>query len=131
MTILGEQHDHKQMLSEVSRDLTVRGGVRLPQRVYSAIAKHDDASEVLIKIIQFLIVSVFGILFLVSPRTDAGTTFALAPYAIGLYLVLTGIGLAWALYRRLPDWAVYISIMFDVALLMVLIWMRFFLMACC
>ncbi len=122
MTILGEQHDHKQMLAEVTHDLTVRDGTKLPKRVFAAIAKHDDASEVLIKIIQFLIVFVFGILFMASPRTDAATSFALAPYAIGLYLMLTGIGLAWSLNRRLPDWAVYISIMFDVALLMILIW---------
>ncbi len=122
MTILGEQHDHKQMLAEVTHDLTARDGVKLPKRVFTAIAKHDDASEVLIKIIQFLIVFVFGILFMASPRTDAATSFALAPYAIGLYLILTGIGLVWSLYRRLPDWAVYISIMFDVALLMILIW---------
>ena len=30
--------------------------------------------------------------------------------------------MVWALNRRLPDWAVYVSIFFDVSLLMVLIW---------
>ena len=71
---------------------------------------------------ELIIVATFGVLYLISPKTDAGTEFALAPYSIGLYLVLTAIGMVWALNRRLPDWAVYISIFFDVSLLMILIW---------
>ncbi len=122
MKLLGESHDGRQMLAEVSSDLAKGTLQQFPRRVLDAIERHDDASEVLIKIIQFTIFSIFGILFLVSPRTDAGTTFALAPYAIGTYLVLTAIGLVWAIRRRLPDWAVYVSIFFDVSLLMSLIW---------
>ena len=37
------------------------------------------------------------------------------------YSLLTLVGLAWALTARLPDWAVYVSIVFDISLLMALI----------
>ena len=122
MKLIGEPHSPSQMLTAVSRDLSEHDGRGIPERVFTAIARHDDASEVLIKFIQFVIFATFGVLYLLSPKTDAGTDFQLAPYAIGVYLLLTAIGMVWALNRRLPDWAVYVSIFFDVVLLMALIW---------
>ena len=122
MKLIGEPHSPSQMLTAVSQDLSKRNGRGIPERVFTAIARHDDASEVLIKFIQFIIFATFGVLYLLAPKTDANTDFQLAPYAIGTYLVLTVIGMIWALNRRLPDWAVYVSIFFDVTLLMVLIW---------
>ena len=63
-----------------------------------------------------------GVLYLLSPKTHAGTQFAPVPYALATYLVANTIGLIWALRRGLPDWAVYVSIVIDMTLLMVLIW---------
>ena len=122
MSLLGQPHDPRQIVRMLRQDLAATVGLTLPKRVFATIGSHDDASEVLIKVIQFLIFAVFGVLYSIAPKTDAGTAFALAPYTIGLYLALTAVGLAWALTRRLPDWAVYVSIFFDMSILMALIW---------
>ncbi len=74
------------------------------------------------RIIQLGIVSAFGVLYFVSPRTDAGAGFSLVPYVLTVYLALTLIGLVWSWRRRLPDWAEYGSIFFDISLLMLLMW---------
>jgi adenylate cyclase len=94
----------------------------LPQRIVDQIRKHDLISEVLVKLIQILVVGILGIFYIVSPKTDAGTEFSPVPWALAIYLVLNGAGLYWALRRGLPDWSVYVSIGFDVSLLMILIW---------
>jgi adenylate cyclase len=94
----------------------------LPDRTLATIARQDTASEVLVRLIQLGIVLLFGVLYALSPKTDAGTAFSPVPYALACYLLLTLASLGWALRRGLPDWAVYGSIGIDVALLMVLIW---------
>lgn len=94
----------------------------LPARVTEAIRRQDNSSEVLVKLIQLAVVCVMGALYLASPKTDAGTAFSPVPYALLIYLGLNAVGLVWALRYGLPGWAVYASIVIDVALLMVLIW---------
>ncbi|MEC9368439.1 MAG: adenylate/guanylate cyclase domain-containing protein [Pseudomonadota bacterium] len=112
----------KQLLTALRQDIgSPQGLKKLPERVVRAIVRQEDASEVLIKIIQLAIVSLFGFLYLISPKTDAGTAFSPVPYVLGGYLVFTLLGLMWAMYRRMPDWAVYLSIVLDVVLLMSLI----------
>jgi len=95
---------------------------QLPQRVTQAISKQEDSSEILVKIIQLFVVTIFGILYLVSPKTDANTQFSPVPYAIVSYLVINLIMLFWAFKRSLPNMAVYASIIIDTTLLMGLIW---------
>lgn len=95
---------------------------KLPERVTQAISKQEDSSEILVKIIQLFVVTIFGILYLVSPKTDANTHFSPVPYAILSYLAVNLIMLFWALKRSLPNLVVYASIIIDTALLMVLIW---------
>jgi adenylate cyclase len=110
-------------IRSIARDLAgerLRGA--LPPRVMAAIRRQDWSSEVLIRLFQLGIVLTFGMLWLVSPRTDANTAFTLVPYALAVYLALTLFGLIWSARRELPDWAVQMSIVFDMALLMVLIW---------
>ncbi len=94
----------------------------MPDRVTEAISKQEDSSEILVKIIQLLVVTIFGILYLVTPKTDANTQFSPVPYAILSYLAINLLMLFWALKRSLPNLAVYASIIFDTALLMILIW---------
>jgi adenylate cyclase len=96
--------------------------VRLPDRVVEAIRRQDDSSEVLVKLIQLGVVFTLGVLYLVSPKTDAGTAFSPVPYALAIYLGLNLAGLVWAMRSGLPGWAVFMSIVVDMALLMVLIW---------
>ncbi len=112
--------------------VTVRGALtdvvsaekttELPGRVIDAIKRQDDSSEVLVKLIQLTVVFVMGALYLASPKTDAGTEFSPVPYALLTYIVLNLLGLVWAVRSGLPSWAVYCSIVFDMALLMILIW---------
>ena len=116
----------------------------LPERVRQEIELSQDRSEILIGWLQLGVVLTFGILYLLSPMPEIDfavgecreprlhlplelsiplmSGFALEPWAIGTYLVLTVIRLIWAHRARLPAWSLFMSIVFDVALLMVLIW---------
>ena len=94
---------------------------KLPSRVVAAIEEQENRGEILVKLIQILIVTIWGVLYAASPKADTGE-IALAPYAILLYLAASIVGLVWASRRRLPDWAVYISICFDMLLLYAVIW---------
>ena len=115
-------------VSEILRD-TVRPAraVRrhLPARVLKTIARQENSSEILIKLIQIAVFCLWGILYLVSPKPETRTLVmgvSLVPYALGAYLVLNIIGLVWALRKSLPDWAVYVNVIIDISMLMVLIW---------
>jgi adenylate cyclase len=110
------------MLSQVRQDLNSRQrSQKLPARVLQAIAAREEASEVLIKLIQLVIVVVFGVLYFLAPKTHAGTAFTPVPYVLGGYFLFTVFGLIWAIRARLPDWLVYLSIVVDMTLLMTLI----------
>ncbi len=109
-------------LRDVLREAVHSDGRTLPVRTLDAIRRNENSSEVLIKLIQLFVVAVWTGLYLLSPRTDIGTAFSPVPYALAGYFILNIIGLVWAMKRGLPDWAVYISIIVDVTMLMVLIW---------
>lgn len=96
--------------------------LKLPSRVMAAIERREDIAEVLIKLIQLAVVLVFAVLYALAPKPGSWTDFTLVPYALTAYFLLTLLGLAWALRSRLPDWAVYLSIVFDMGLLMTLLW---------
>ena len=93
----------------------------IPAQVEAAIQEQENRGEVLAKIIQLIIAVVWGILYLLSPRVR-NEGMVLIPYAIGIYMLFNGIGLFWATRRRLPNWAIYFSIIFDMALLYIVIW---------
>ena len=93
----------------------------LPEQTTAAIEEQENRGEILVKLLQILIVSIWGVLYAVSPKAET-SGMALAPYAIAIYLVANGLGLAWCLRRRIPDWAVYVSILFDMLLLYAVIW---------
>ncbi len=120
-----------------------RPAIALPERVRREIEVSQDRSEILIGWLQLGVVLTFGVLYLVSPEPridfalqdctlklpfglEAYLPLApgegLEPWAIGIYLVLTVIRLIWANRARLPAWSLFMSIVFDVALLMALIW---------
>ncbi len=87
----------------------------LPLQVREDIARSQDRSEQIISSVQIAIVVMFGGLFLISPRPDAGdVAFALTPWALGGYLVFS--------ILRLLGWLLTLSVSADMALLIVLIW---------
>ncbi len=103
--------------------LSPREVAALPRRVRDAIARHQESSEILIGWIQLGVLLLFAILYGVSPKTfDASRMFAPVPVFLAAYLGVTLVRLALALARRLPNWAVYASVVVDLALLYGLIW---------
>jgi adenylate cyclase len=110
-------------LPAILRDAFARRmAVALPPRIVAAIERQENTGEVLVKLIQLAVVGLWTTLYLVAPRTDLDTAFSPVPYALGGYMALNFIGLVWAFRRGLPNWAVYVNIVLDIAVLMVLIW---------
>ncbi|MEP4378117.1 MAG: adenylate/guanylate cyclase domain-containing protein [Alphaproteobacteria bacterium] len=115
----------------VARAVTaLRGGTApvLPQRVREDVARQQDRSEQIISIVQIVIVLLFGGLFLAAPggggvgADGIDLAFELTPWALGGYLVFSA-ARYWASCRmRLPGWFLTLSVIADMALLMVLIW---------
>ncbi|SMF09298.1 adenylate cyclase [Tistlia consotensis] len=97
--------------------------LRLPQRVRAAIQTQEDRTERLIGWLQLGIVLLFGTLYAISPKTAPHSMqIQPVPIALGIYLTLTLVRIAWAYAGRLPNWAVALSSVVDMALLMALIW---------
>jgi len=96
---------------------------KLPERVQRAIRAQQDRSEILIGWFLLLVVVTFGVLYLITPKTfSEEAPFEPVPWALSIYFVLCVIRLVWAYSSRLPTWSLTISVIFDMSLLMVLIW---------
>lgn len=89
----------------------------LPARVREQIRKRDFANERLLRFIQLAIILVFCFIYAVSPKTHPPGAFVPVPFVLAAYFVLSLIGVVWIMLREPPDWAVYISILFDFSLL--------------
>lgn len=94
---------------------------RLPDRVSTAISRNDDISEVLVKIIQFAVFTLWGIAYLAAPVPNPETV-SRVPLVISVYLIFTLVMLLIALIRKTPVWLIYASILIDMVLLTYLIW---------
>lgn len=89
----------------------------LPERVQLALRQRERANEVLVRIIQLVIVVMFSTLYSFATKTSQEADFQPVPYVLGAYIVLSIIGLIWAIRTELPSWSVYCSILFDFVLL--------------
>ena len=95
----------------------------LPERVRETIREQQDRRAILIGWAQLAVVATFGTLYLLAPKTFSDDmTFAPVPWALAIYIGLTVVRLVWGSRRRLPTWSLMLSVMFDMGLLMVLIW---------
>ncbi|MEP9389162.1 adenylate/guanylate cyclase domain-containing protein [Mesorhizobium sp. KR9-304] len=101
--------------------LGARATKAMPTQVAAAIQEQENRGEVLAKIVQLIIAAVWGALYLLSPQLRTND-FLLIPLAVGTYMVVNGLLLFWATRRRLPNWTIYFSIVFDMALLYFVIW---------
>jgi adenylate cyclase len=100
-----------------------RSSTRLPERVQRQVIEQQDATERLIGWVQLAIVTIFGTLYWLAPKTfEAHDTFQPVPYALAAYVGFTLLRLAVSYRTSLPDWFLYLSIVIDMALLFVLIW---------
>lgn len=97
------------------------GTHRLPQRIIKSIEHNDAMSELLVKVIQFVVFASWGLIYLAAPQPDPDTQ-SQVPLVVSLYLIFT-IVLFWlAVNRRMSSWLIYLSIFVDMALLTYLIW---------
>ena len=102
---------------------SLRRDIRLPDRILKTIRDQQEHSEILISSIQIIIVSIFGILYLVSPKTFSDEAdFAPVPWALSVYLAFSLLRFWLAVKHKLPDWMLYLSTVVDITLLMGLIW---------
>ena len=94
----------------------------LPTRIQTAIARQQIESEILIGWVQLALLGLLGVLYALSPKASAGTMFEPVPWTLALYGVFT-VGRLWLAHRRaLPRAAIFLSIVVDIALLLILIW---------
>ena len=97
--------------------------IALPERLKVAIRDQQERSEVLISMIQLLVVSIFGLLYMITPKTFSDdVVFAPVPWVLGVFLAFSLLRLSLSKKRKLPDWMLYFSAIADIALLMGLIW---------
>ncbi len=95
----------------------------LPSRIQVAIQKQQDASEIVISVIQLAVVTAFVTLYSISPKTfPPEVEFKPVPWVLGAYLGFTLVRHAISLRGRLPGWFVSLSVVADMALLLVTIW---------
>jgi adenylate cyclase len=95
----------------------------LPERLRNSIQDQQERSEILISVIQLVIVSIFGLLYTIAPKTfSQDADFAPVPWVLGIYLAFSLLRLYLALKRKLPDWMLYLSSVVDIVLLLGLIW---------
>jgi adenylate cyclase len=92
----------------------------LPKHVRETIELSDDMSEALVKLIQLIIFSIWGVLYFTSTKPNPETE-SWVPIIVAIYLVITLIGFIWACNRRIPAPVVYCSIFIDTALMIFLI----------
>lgn len=97
------------------------GKNRIPDRVAQLIARNDDLSEILVKLIQLFVFALWAIFYLAAPKPDPDTV-SQVPLVTSVYLIFTIALLLLALVRRTPGWLIYTSIIIDMALLTYLIW---------
>ncbi len=94
----------------------------LPERLRQAIARQQDRSERITGWVQLSIVLLWAALWAISPKLASGPAALPVPAALFTYFVLTVIRIAWSYRRRLPDWVLAASVVFDMILLLTVIW---------
>ncbi|MGI9499369.1 MAG: adenylate/guanylate cyclase domain-containing protein [Geminicoccaceae bacterium] len=96
---------------------------RLPPRIQETIQREQEQSEVLVSAIQLLAIATFAVLYTLTPKGfGANVSFEPVPLTLAVYAVFTVVRLWLALKRNLPRWFIAISIVVDVAVLLITIW---------
>ncbi len=95
----------------------------MPARVRQQIERRQCVSERLISWVQFVMILLFGALWLAGQQVNmTDTAFQVVPTALAAYFVFTVTRLILSYRIVLPHWFLTISVLADVALLMLLIW---------
>ena len=96
---------------------------QIPERVHTAIATQQKASEKLVGWFQLAVVLFFGLLYVVSPKTfSRDMTFEPVPWFVAVFLGFTLVRLYLAYRRHLTSPLLYLSVVIDITLLLGMIW---------
>jgi len=93
-----------------------------PERVRTLIDAQQFQSEILIGWVQFALILFWVALYIVAPKTSAGTRFLPVPWVLGAFLAATVLRLVLAHRRQLTPALLVAGVIIDMALLMGLIW---------
>jgi adenylate cyclase len=95
----------------------------LPERVRHAIAVDQRSSEILVCLAQFGAIAFFGAFYELTPKAfPPSVMFEPVPWALGLYALFTALRLWLTLRGRLNAGFLSLSVVVDIAVLMVTIW---------
>lgn len=95
----------------------------VPQRVSRAIRAQDARSEVLICLVQIAAIVTFASLYALTPKAfPPGVPFEPVPWTLAAYALFTGLRLWLAIRGRLTPWFLRVSVVVDIAVLMLTIW---------
>jgi adenylate cyclase len=94
----------------------------LPERVRALIGEQQVQSEIVIAWVQLALVAFFVLLYILAPKTSAGTRFLPVPWVLGAFLAATSVRLVLAHRRMLGQALLLAGVAIDMALLMGLIW---------
>ena len=96
---------------------------RIPERVQRALAQEQEASEILVSLIQLVAIGLFALVYTIAPKAfPPEVPFEPVPWTLGAYAAFTLLRLWLAWRRRLPGWFLALSVIVDVTVLMVTIW---------
>ncbi|MFN6978443.1 MAG: hypothetical protein ACK4OP_10000, partial [Gemmobacter sp.] len=100
-----------------------RPPARMPEAARLAVAQDQRRSEVLVCLAQFAAIAFFGLFYAVTPKAfPPGVPFEPVPIALAAYTLFTGLRLWLTLAGRLGPVFLGLSVVVDVAVLMVTIW---------
>lgn len=94
----------------------------LPDRLRLSIRAQQDQSERITGWIQLAVVLLWASLWSISPKTATGPASFPVPTALTVYFLITVVRLVWSYRARLPTWSLALSVFFDMALLLTVIW---------
>ena len=97
--------------------------VAVPERVNMTIRAQQERSEILVSLVQLLVVLSFATLYATTPMAEGQVqAFHFIYVVLLIYLAATMLRLVLALRHLLRDWMLYLSVVLDMALLVVAIW---------
>jgi adenylate cyclase len=96
---------------------------RPSDRVIRAIRRQEENSEILVGWVQIAAIIFFAVFYSVAPKAFApNVPFSPVPMTLGAYAVFTTLRLVLAYRRALQTWFLAVSVIVDIAVLMITIW---------
>jgi adenylate cyclase len=97
---------------------------RLPERVQTTIRADQDQTEILVSFLQLIAIASFAALYTLTPKAfdPQAVPFEPVPVTLAVYALFTLVRLWLAWQRRLQAWFLALSVVVDIAVLMVTIW---------